>query len=64
MLLGIERAVVEDVRVELEAVVVSVRPNAREKHRCGVCARRCPREDWAPRYFVWVMAMSSLPTVR
>ena len=45
MLLGIERAVVEDVRVEREAIVVSVRPKSREKHRCGVCARRCPRED-------------------
>jgi len=45
MLLGIERAVVEDVRVELETIVVSVRPKAREKHRCGVCGRRCPRED-------------------
>ena len=44
LLLGIERAVVEDVRVELEAVVVSVRPRAREKHRCGVCGRRCARE--------------------
>ena len=45
MLLGIERAVVEDVRVELETIVVSVRPRSREKHRCGVCGRRCPRED-------------------
>jgi len=45
MLLGIERAVVEDVRVELETIVVSVRPKSREKHRCGVCGRRCPRED-------------------
>lgn len=45
MLLGIERAVVEDVRVERETVVVSVRPKARERHRCGVCGRRCPRED-------------------
>jgi transposase len=45
MLLAIERAVVEDVRVELEAIVVSVRPRSREKHRCGVCGRRCPRED-------------------
>ncbi|MCA1678505.1 MAG: ISL3 family transposase [Actinobacteria bacterium] len=45
MLLGIERAVVEDVRVELETIVVSVRPSSREKHRCGVCGRRCPRED-------------------
>ena len=45
MLLGVERAVVEDVRVELETIVVSVRPKSREKHRCGVCGRRCPRED-------------------
>jgi len=45
MLLGIERAVIEDVRVELGAIVVSVRPKSREKHRCGVCGRRCPRED-------------------
>ncbi|MCA1680407.1 MAG: ISL3 family transposase [Actinobacteria bacterium] len=45
MLLGIERTVVEDVRVELETIVVSVRPGSRERHRCGVCGRRCPRED-------------------
>ena len=45
MLLGIERAVVENVRVELETIVVSVRPKSREKDRCGVCGRRCPRED-------------------
>jgi transposase len=45
MLLGIERAVVEDVRVELGSIVVSVRPKSRERHRCGVCGRRCPRED-------------------
>jgi transposase len=44
MLLGIERAVVEDVCVELETVVVSVRAKSREKHRCGLCGR-CPRED-------------------
>ena len=46
MLLGIERAVVEDVRVELDAIVVSVRPCSRQKHRCGMCGRRCPREDF------------------
>ena len=45
VLLGVERAVIEGVRVELEAVVVSVRPYSREKHRCGVCRRCCPRED-------------------
>lgn len=45
MLLGIERAVVEDVRVEAQTIVVSVRPRSREKQRCGVCGRRCRRED-------------------
>jgi transposase len=45
MLLGIERVVVEDVRVEQETIVVSVRPCSRERHRCGVCGCRCPRED-------------------
>jgi len=45
MLLGIERAVVEDVRVELGSIVVSVGPKSREKRRCGVCGRRCPWED-------------------
>jgi len=46
MLLGVERAVVEDVRLEDdETIVVSVRPTARERQRCGVCGRRCPRED-------------------
>ena len=45
MLLGVERAVVEDVFVEQQAIVVSVRPMSRQRHRCGVCGRRCPRED-------------------
>jgi transposase len=45
MLLGVERVVVEDVRVDRGAVVVSVRPCSRERHRCGVCGRRCARED-------------------
>lgn len=46
MLLGVERAVLEDVRLEDdETIVVSVRPRARDRHRCGVCGRRCPRED-------------------
>jgi transposase len=45
MLFGIERAVVEDVRVELGTIVVSVRQRSREKYRCGVCGRCCPRED-------------------
>jgi transposase len=45
MLLGIDRAVVEGVRLEEGAIVVSVRPRSREKRRCGVCRRRCPAED-------------------
>ena len=45
MLLGVERAVVEEVIVEQEAIVVSVRAMSRERQRCGVCGRRCARED-------------------
>ena len=45
-LLGLARAVVEDVFLDGEAVVVCVRPRARERGRCGVCRRRCPGYDW------------------
>ena len=45
-LLGLARAVVEDVWLDGEAVVVCVRPRARERWRCGVCRRRCPGYDW------------------
>ena len=45
-LLGLLRAVVEDVFLDEEAVVVCVRPRARERGRCPLCRRRCPREDW------------------
>lgn len=46
-LLGLERAVVEGVEHDESeaAVVVSVRPVARERHRCGRCGRRCPGYD-------------------
>jgi transposase len=45
-LLGIDRAVVEDVQIdENEALIVSVRPKARELDRCGVCRRRSPGFD-------------------
>jgi len=44
-LLGLARAVVEDVFVDEEAVVVCVRPRSREQGRCGVCRRRCPGYD-------------------
>jgi transposase len=45
-LLGLERAVVEDVYGGDEGeVVVAVRPAWRERDRCGVCRRRCPGAD-------------------
>jgi transposase len=46
-LLGLARAVVEDVWIdELGAVVVAVRPRARERGRCPHCRRRCAGYDW------------------
>jgi transposase len=45
-LLGIQRAVVEDVQIGGEGeLVVAVRPAWRERDRCGVCRRRCPGFD-------------------
>jgi transposase len=45
-LLGLSRAVVEDVRTTAEGeVVVAVRPRARERDRCPHCRRRCPGYD-------------------
>ena len=45
-LLGLRRAVVEDVRLGSEGeVIVSVRPGWRERDRCGVCRRRAPGYD-------------------
>jgi transposase len=45
-LLGLRRAVVEDVGVGSEGeVIVRVRPDWRERNRCGVCRRRCPGFD-------------------
>ena len=45
-LLGLARAVVEDVFLDGDAVVVCVRPRAREQGRCPLCRRRCPGYDW------------------
>ena len=46
-LLGLQRAVVEDVELAGDgALVVSVRPIARERDRCPRCRRRCPGYDW------------------
>jgi transposase len=45
-LLGIERAVVEGVQIDADgALLIAVRPKARESDRCGVCRRRCPGFD-------------------
>jgi transposase len=45
-LLGLGRAVVEEVRVDEEgAVVVAARPRRREASRWGLCGRRCPGYD-------------------
>jgi transposase len=45
-LLGLQRAVVEDVTAGSEGeVIVAVRPSWRERDRCGVCRRRCGRYD-------------------
>jgi transposase len=45
-LLGLQRAVVEDVRIGIEGeVIVSARPSWRERDRCGVCRRRSPGYD-------------------
>ena len=45
-LLGLQRAVVEDVSIGGEGeVVVSARPKWRERDRCGVCRRPCPGFD-------------------
>jgi transposase len=46
-LLGLQRAVVEDVELidSTGALVVSVRPAARERDRCPHCRRRCPGYD-------------------
>ena len=45
-LLGLERAVVEDVAIEEDgSLVVRARPRRREVSRCGVCGRRSPGYD-------------------
>jgi transposase len=45
-LLGLRRAVVDDVRMGIEGeVIVAVRPSWRERDRCGVCRRRRPGYD-------------------
>ncbi len=47
-LLGLRRTVIEEVDFDEEAgaLVVSLRPKARERDRCPHCRRRCPGYDW------------------
>jgi transposase len=45
-LLGLRQAVIEDVELDGDGVVVSVRPKAGERGRCPHCRRRCPGYDW------------------
>ena len=44
---GLKRTVVEGVHVDdnANAIIVSVRPNARARSRCGRCGRRAPGYD-------------------
>lgn len=44
-LLGLRRAVIEDVSLDGDRLVVAVRPGWRERDRCGVCRRRSPGAD-------------------
>jgi len=44
-LLGLEKTVVEGVEEEDGAIVISVRPHARQRDRCPHCRRRCPGYD-------------------
>ncbi len=44
-LLGLGRAVVEEVGIEGDVVVIHARPWARERSRCAVCGRRAPGYD-------------------
>lgn len=46
-LLGVERAIVEDVELEEEtgSLVVTVRLRKRDRSRCGICRRRAPGYD-------------------
>ncbi len=44
-LLGLRRAVIEDVFIDEDRLVVAARPNWRERDRCGVCRRRSPGFD-------------------
>ncbi len=46
-LLGVERAGVDDASLEERSgsLVVRVRLQRRDRHRCGICRQRCPGYD-------------------
>ncbi len=44
-LLGLRHAVIEGARIDAGELVVAVRPDWRERDRCGLCRRRCVRYD-------------------
>ena len=44
-ILGVERAVIENVELAAEGLVVRARLHAREQNRCAHCGRRCARYD-------------------
>ena len=64
-LLGVERTVVEGVVFDEEAgaVVASVRPRKGATRRCGICSRRCAREDLGEGSRRWrTLDLGSIPT--
>lgn len=54
-MLGVEKTVVEDIHFDEEQglLVAHVRPTARQRGRCGICGRRCPRFDGGHRRRRW-----------
>ena len=44
-LLGVERAVIENVELGAEGLVLHARLHAQEQNRCVHCGRRCSRYD-------------------
>ena len=49
-LLGVEKTVIERVEFDEDAqvLIAHVRPVSRQRHRCGLCRRRCPGYDTGP----------------
>lgn len=45
VVLGVERAVIENAAMEAEGLVVHARLHVRERNRCAHCGRRCSRYD-------------------